>query len=538
MSPTIRVPRDERGFSIFIVIMALFMTMSFVVAGYAAANGDLPLSGQSKDRKQAYAAAEAGMNFYLTHLNQDSDYWTYCDKAPNPTPSEKAPVNQPWNGTGADPRIWRQIVGSSAKYTIELLPAKGYTKCDPNDQKSMLDLTTGTFRIRATGEASDASGKQYRRSIVASFRRQGFLDFLYFTDYEDLDPEALSTASARTTAETNCAKRYRNTRTGCTEIQFVSGDSVNGPLHSNDSLLVCNSPAFGRTTNNKADHIESVLGPRVAGGGCSDSSIINGTWKSGSGVNSMSPPSSNGALRVVAENGGYVYTGKTFIKLRDNVMDVTSGVGAARKTDTDVPLPPNGVIYVDNGTGTCTQQYPTAATYAEEDACGNVYVSGTYSGSLTIAAANDVIVSPTDGRTMTWGQPFGLSPTSGNNQAVLGLIANNFVRVAHMVTRGASCSNTSTVYNDADLTIQAAILSIDHSFIVDNYDCGARLGDLNVTGAIAQRYRGAVGISGGAGYLKNYWYDDRLKFRSPPHFLNPVDSAWSVVRENEQVPAR
>jgi hypothetical protein len=219
-------------------------------------------------------------------------------------------------------------------------------------------------------------------------------------------------------------------------------------------------------------------------------------------------------------------------------MDVTSGVGAARVFKT-YDLPDNGVVYVDNGTGTCTQQYPTAATYSEEDACGNVYVSGTYNQSLTIAAANDVIIAPTDGKTMTWGQPFALSPTTGNKQAVLGLIANNFVRVAHRVNRGSSCSNTSSVYNNADLTIQAAILSIDHSFIVDNYDCGAKLGDLNVTGAIAQRYRGAVGTSGsgGTGFLKNYWYDDRLKYRSPPHFLNPVDSAWSIVRENEQVPA-
>ena len=51
-----------------------------------------------------------------------------------------------------------------------------------------------------------------------------------------------------------------------------------------------------------------------------------------------------------------------------------------------------------------------------------------------------------------------------------------------------------------------------HSFIVDNYDCGAKLGNLDVNGAIAQKYRGAVGTErlGGTGFLKNYWYDDRL----------------------------
>ena len=44
-------------------------------------------------------------------------------------------------------------------------------------------------------------------------------------------------------------------------------------------------------------------------------------------------------------------------------------------------------------------------------------------------------------------------------------------------------------------TIDAAILAINHSFIVDNYNCGARLGTLNVIGAIAQKYRGAVGTT-------------------------------------------
>ena len=61
---------------------------------------------------------------------------------------------------------------------------------------------------------------------------------------------------------------------------------------------------------------------------------------------------------------------------------------------------------------------------------------------------------------------------------------------------------------------------------------------LSVSGAIAQRYRGPVGTSGGTGFIKDYNYDDRLKYRSPPFFLNPIDAAWGIVRSNEQVPAR
>src|SRR3954453_17272180 len=104
--------RAERGFSMFIVIMAMAVTAMFVAASFAAVNGDLPVSGASKDRKATYAAAEAGLNFYLNHLQQDPDYWTLCDKAPDPNSAEKSPINQQWDGAGTDPRVWRSIPGS------------------------------------------------------------------------------------------------------------------------------------------------------------------------------------------------------------------------------------------------------------------------------------------------------------------------------------------------------------------------------------------------------------------------------------------
>ena len=63
----------------FLVIMAMLVTSMFVAAAFAAANGDLPMSGIAKERKSTYAAAEAGLNFYLNRLQQDPDYWTKCD---------------------------------------------------------------------------------------------------------------------------------------------------------------------------------------------------------------------------------------------------------------------------------------------------------------------------------------------------------------------------------------------------------------------------------------------------------------------------
>ena len=69
---------------------------------------------------------------------------------------------------------------------------------------------------------------------------------------------------------------------------------------------------------------------------------------------------------------------------------------------------------------------------------------------------------------------------------------------------------------------------------MDNYKCGAELGELNVYGAIAQNFRGIVGTGSGpgmTGYIKNYNYDQRLAADEPPYFLQPLNTGWEVNRE-------
>jgi hypothetical protein len=544
-------PRAERGFSMFLVIMAMLLTSMFVAAAFAAANGDLPVSGDSKDRKSTYAAAEGGLNFYLNHLQQDNDYWTQCASVPAPNTSENNPVSQQYDGIGVDKRLWRNVPGSPAQYTIELLHTKDYTQCetDPKKQDSLIDLATGTFKIRVTGRPS-ATSKQ-KRSLVATFRRDGFLSFIYFTDYETFDPQAYADAGDRVEAQANCADRYRSERAGnnCREIQFATDDAIKGAVHSNDdSLLVCGTPEFGRT-----DHLDAVEvtggtpGYVKNGGSCSGNPVINTpTGKFTTGAKSLEMPTSNQSLADVADNDGLSYLGKTVVRLKpDGFMDVTnySATGVAT-TQTDVDWPDNGVLYVKNN-GACTGEYPTDADYNEPASCGNVYVSGTYSRSLTIAAANDVIVRPTLGGKLSNKSADASIQRATDSDATLGLIANNFVRVAHMVSRsGNNCNGNVSTTNDPmfkNVRIDAAILSLQHSFTADNYDCG-KLDTLTVNGAIAQKYRGAVGTGSGgtvvSGFIKDYNYDDRFRYRSPPYFLNPIDSAWDVVRSHEQVPAR
>lgn len=519
--------RCQRGFTTVTLMGVLMVGGLMVAAGFAAVDPDIGLSKQDQDYKQAYAAAEAGLNDYLYHLGQDNNYFIKCDNVPPPNGTEQNPVNLAWT-SGPDTRRWRKIPGEKAEYSIELLPAKGYSKCEQGKQETMLDPSTGTLRVRVTGRVPSANSSDDRRSIIATLRRKGFIDFLYFTDYETADPATypktdFTVGQGSAWASANCGVFYRQSRSSsCVEIQFADDDAVNGPLHTNDSILTCNTPTFGRTKNDAIELNGNT--PGYVKNCANQVPNFNGTpvWPGGH----LDMPPSNQELKTLADPA-YQYSGKTQITLTGNTMTVKKFYPTV-STTTGVPLPANGIIWV--GSPACTAGYKRKQLYDAPTTCGDVWISGNYSQELTIAAQNDIVV--TDNLTRN---------TSG---LLLGLVAQNFVRIYHPVTNWDS-TNTDCDNNGGpapDITIQAAVLAMKHSMIHDNWYCGNPTGTLNVDGAIAQSYRGPVGRGGSGGivngYLKNYTYNDRLRYREPPFFIDPVQSSWRVARQTEQVPAK
>lgn len=519
--PRRRLParvRDEHGFTMLVVLGVLLVVMGLSVAAFGAVNGDLASGRNNQDQKQAYAAAEAGLNEYFYHLTQNPDYWTMCTGVPagDVVQARSSPTGH-----------WRAVTaGASSQYVIELLPANGASSCQAGTQANatMIDATTATFRIRVTGKSRNVT-----RSIVASFRRRGFLDYLYFTDFEDLDPSLSGDPPACGTTH------YRFGRSGCREIQFAPGDVVSGPLHTNDQMLICGQPKFGR---NSQDNIEaSDVGPPLTpsgtkppgwrgSNGCSGNQPnFTGTFVPG--ALALNLPQSNGTL-LSATSPNYRFSGKTTIVLNaDNTMMVTNA--ALGPNPKPMLQPDNGLIYVANGQPTCGQTYSLTNPYPpnEPAGCADLWLKGSFSKPLTINSDKDIIVNG--------------DLLSSNGTGLLGLIAQNFVRVWHpTATGGNGCANAYPPGTGPVHEIDAASLSLTHSFIVDNYFCGAPLGTLTVTGAIAQKFRGAVGTGNGnsvaTGYLKNYTYDDRLRYRTPPSFLDPVQTAWRIQRYTEQVP--
>jgi hypothetical protein len=562
--------QSEDGYTIVTIMAVISVIMLGSVAAFAATNGDLKPGGADKDRKAAYAAAEAGVNDYLARLIARPDYWRDCDD----------PNNQSLNphNPGAA-RTWAPVPGgSTAAYSVELMPANNMAQCDINDPVgTFIDTDTGTFRIRSTGRASTNSS--IRRSVIATFRRRGFLDYIYFTDFETNDPiwylrntgnpprltrENGPLAGNRdvvTWATQECGKYWRAGRNlnpqfrgdnenlrglrrtsglitdpagwddhteRCDEIRFVGSsttkDYVNGPLHSNDELYICGTPHFGRRPADTIEVSAPAPGWRPDPGCAGSTPEVNfngatvndrGTFVPNSPLVTLPP--NNVALKDDALPA-YRFTGRTTIVMNGTTMTVTNN--SITKT---MQMPKDGVIFVGNDTsGSCAGYNPNNPN-GGSTTCGDVYLQGTYDKSLTITAENDIVIREN-------------VQASGTGKPLLGLISTNWIRVYHPVD--SSCENAGGP--SPDLRIDAAILSLQHSFTVDHYWCGNKLGNLTVNGAIGQKYRGPVGTggaTGGTGYIKDYNYNNELRFRSPPRFLDPVQTTWKLRSQVEQVPA-
>lgn len=524
---------DQRGFTMVTIMFSMMMVGIFAVGAYAVVNGNIPTARADQDRHRAYEAAQAGIEWYAYQLGRDPNYWTGCAVAGDP-------VVQRWSGTGADTRAGKYytIPGSDEQFVIELMPAPGYTSCSTAAaDKSMLD--GGNLRIRATGIA-----RGHKRQIVATFRRKTFLNYIYFTDRETLAPAAYAAYPAyvsagynATWAASNCSQVRSLRNSNCVNIQFAPTDFIKGPLHTNDeSALICDSPTFGRDKGDAIEIVGTGANPSAAtvfkaNSGCSNAPNVQGKLIPNSST--LDLPPSNSTLSSVAD---FTYKGLTCLDFQtDGTIRVyNTSNNAGRLIDAmcggtltaTIPNRPSTVIYVDNTAGGCSAGYAYVQKYDNPASCGDVIVKGTNPNAVTVAATNDVIV--------------------GNNllrggSGITGLIANNFVRVYHPRKSDGTCADAASLGSGLGYpnTIDAAILALSQSFIVDNWDCGAKRGDLTVTGTIAQKWRGPVGTSGtpGTGYIKAYQYDDRLRYTSPPQFLDPVKAAWGTLRKSEQAPA-
>ena len=583
---TRRRPADE-GVALLTVLGTMAVVTLFLLTSLAYVLGQAPKARTDQDAKAAVAAAQAGIDEYVARLTANDSYWTLGADASNPAFTTGRTI-QGTNGKGAS-------------YRYQLLSTAAQTARD------------GTIRLQVTGTSSPGNGTSaVSRTLTATLQPKGFLRFIYFSDVEVLDPDlfyARTNVSVNGSAYWNSGTygtRYRyvddgdgvpvvcgqyyysgrsapqyqastypvrvldtsnNSLTGtvissgtvngfsCLEIQWASGDIVQGPLHSNDALQVGGNPLFTDpvTESSWANPPDPSKRWWNTGQPLTLSGTTKGYWPVYAAP--MAMPNGNSELLKYVEpriddpsatpGPGCLYTGQTRITFTGTSMQVYSPsttnapsrcLDTANRANVQTKsIPP--VIYV-NDTATCGSVDTSKMTVPRSNewtggittdyTCnrGTAVVSGNVDGQVTVSAKDDIVVT---------GDVTVQDAVSDTD--VVGLVAGSYVWVYHPVDSGGNnlLTSAASVHN-----LQAAILSLRHSFLVQNWQYGVALSSssstaskLNVTGSISQRYRGPVGTGNASGpvsgYLKNYVYDQRLKNLQPPYFLKPDATPWQVV---------
>jgi len=327
-----------------------------------------------------------------------------------------------------------------------------------------------------------------------------------------------------------------------------------GPFHTNGNLRV-----WGRPTFNGPVSYSGVIQTNSS----SPYGTANPYYNMGNPVKveKIVFPATNSEIKARAQNGGHYYNGMTAIYLNGDSYDVRTynsntgnwmyngktyaelGLSFGSAADpkpavASLPLPDNGVIYIDGA---------NAAQWRR--GTGDLYISGTLDGKLTIAAANNIYLTgydPTDWRvpSYTGGNPRYLprgAATAGityapgtESTSILGLIANSNIEILGKYWPGHRSTNANGLQywntpNDVapnNLDLDGAYMALSGTITYD-YGIGVQKGNVNMFGAMIQKTRGAFATTG-AGYGRVFEHDPKLVFQTPPYFLEPVDSGWEI----------
>ncbi len=650
----LRARRAEHGQTMPLVLGIILVVSLGTIVLVQNTFEQFPIVAKDVVQHEAYRAMVSGLDEYQYAVNANADYAacsaTFVNGA-GTTVGTSALTAASSVCTGLTIGSWTPVPGSGAANG----PPGWFLLDNP-----IVNISTGTLSIHIVGVAGYPNDYNYQTAVVTLQPLNGFLLNVLWINFDQIDPAVV--AQYNNIAAPSCPYYWNppppnSLGNNCETLDFITADSLTGNLFVNDSIFVCGSPTFQNVET--ADPSEVY----VEGNGCSGTPTITGTSADNVGVQQV--PQGNAALATQASLDGCLYQGPTTIVVTGSTMTVTSPAtpdgqpagapGSSPSNDAlndpantnaantclpsnwpatgSVPVPANGVIYVDDcqsapvnyvtnsgGVTKCNGQTynplsSAGVTGISGDTYGDAIVQGTVASPMTIGSANNIVI---DGNICYQDAVSGGACTAAPaapSTDVLGLVAYNYVEINHPVDGSgnnvSTCSSTlgagAVTCDLSNPTIDAAVLALNHSFLVNNYNTGNALCTINLNGTIDQYWRGAVGtfngsgiattltsalasgstytslsvgslsqpVSAGAsftigtgattqtvclsaaaakfattlsvnsftanaayatgtqanstittGYAKNYVYDPRLVYLSPPYYLNPGTAQW------------
>lgn len=230
--------RRDEGVALPAVIGIGIVITILVTTGAAISTSGAAKSITDGNSLNAMQAAYAGAADYQSRLTNDNSYWHYGATTSFTTGSTFTGTNSnPAFGTTAG-GTWAAVNGSNGTETY---------RYEVNNSKF---ASTGAVQLRVTGRAGNQT-----RSLVATVRGTGFIDYLYFTDYESSNPaltgETQSGNSKKSCLSVHITDPGYSTSTACAPVQFIAGDVLGGPIRSNDEFTICGA-TFNQTVQSTA----------------------------------------------------------------------------------------------------------------------------------------------------------------------------------------------------------------------------------------------------------------------------------------------
>ena len=487
--------RSEQGISMLPAMTAVFVGSLISMGAWTAANSDVKLQQVDRYGKRAFTAAQTGLADYVQHLAVDSSYWSYCDVPPGG--GSAGAVND--TDIGSARHTTRRWLPGSAdetlgyQYTIDLLPTNGYSSCKANANRSltMINQSTGSFRVRITGRAGQpvpnaatiapdpaapntfvAKNASVDRAVASKSAGKSVRSWSTIAVADSSTSPISRTMRART-------RRFSRTRRGrprtvrsttdtaalCSTGRWTARTAANAPRSAlppttrsrvpstpttaSTSTAVRRSATSERTTASRSPPTPAPCAPATipscARLGCSQNyGIYRGTGRHGRGrariaaarrrtrTSRPTATRSTTASAISARRRSCLKTGGR--------ADITNNGITTTDVNLNATAPFNGVIYVDSKGAGC-DEYNINQNYWFPPACGSVEVEGTYDIPLTIAADRDIVITDD------------IEALDSAPDAVLGLIANSYVRVRHYATGDVAADGTgNVVYNSCTNT--------------------------------------------------------------------------------------
>ena len=538
-----RLRRNDDGIAIVMVIGVSMVLMILVTVALGVSLSGMTKSKTDENWNGAITAAYAGIEDYKSKIANDNSYYRYGNPAaPFSAGSTLSPPPQP------NPAFGTGVAGTWATVPSDRVGEE--TASYRYEVDSQNYLNSGVLKVRATGRVGNVT-----RSIVANLKQKGFIDFLYYTDYEINDPDLLTGLTA--TQKANCIKyAYAGRPTSnCGAIAFGKFDVINGPMHTNDTFRACGSTFNGAvTTSYRPASGDAYVRGNASSAGCPTGDIEKFPKGRPVSVGTLDLPPTNQKMfdevrtDIPSEvpRPGCLYSGPTKIVFNANgtmtvrspwtkVTRVSNAAGTAGTVPTEcgtpgtatgqlgsaggatITVPARNLIFVQDVKFVTsnvvalqpqwkTNTFPkkTATTDYTATDCNNGNFLGYPLSNETVPAGISTSYNCKKGDVFVEGTVNGEVSINADNYIYVTNDLRYSTAAADSVL-GLIAQNQIWVWNPiktvngvqsriygGDRYIDAAMLSVLKTFNAQNHGVDVGRGTLHVKGAIAQKYRGPV----------------------------------------------